>query len=127
MIAGLGIDLTEVARIAAMVDKWGDRFTKKIFTAAERAYAAERAHPEQHLAARFAVKEAALKALGVPSGLRWHELEVASRDGAPSLQLSGEAQKAARARGIDRLHVSITHTADTACAVVVAESDGGPR
>ena len=125
MIAGLGIDLTEVPRIAALMDRWGERFTHKIFTPDERAYAAARAHPAQHLAARFAVKEAALKALGVPSGLRWHELEVSNDGGAPSLRLSGRAELAARGRGIDRLHVSITHTADTACAVVVAEVTGG--
>ncbi len=123
MIVGLGIDLTEVPRIARMVDKWGDHFTHKIFTAAERDYAERRAHPAQHLAARFAVKEAALKALGVPEGLSWHDMEVTSDGGRPRLGLSGKAADAARAQGVIRLHVTITHTADTACAVVVTEAD----
>lgn len=76
MIIGLGLDLAEVPRIAAMVERWGERFTRKLFTDRERAFAAERANSAQHLAARFAAKEATLKALGVPRGLSWHEMEV---------------------------------------------------
>jgi holo-[acyl-carrier protein] synthase len=123
MIVGLGIDVTEVPRIAALLERWGDRFAHKVFTAGERAYAAARARPAEHLAARFAAKEATLKALGVPSGLSWHEMEVDSGPGGrPELALSGRALEAARAIGIARLHLSITHAGGVAAAVVVAES-----
>jgi holo-[acyl-carrier protein] synthase len=102
-----------------------ERFAARVFTEAERAYCQERGEPVQHFAARFAAKEAALKALGVPRGLSWHELEVvAGNDGAPRLVLRGVAATAAAARGIVTLHLSLTHTTDAAAAVVVAEGAG---
>lgn len=122
MIVGVGLDLTEIPRIEAMIERWGDRFTHKLFTPGERAYADDRAHPADHYAARFAAKEAALKALGVPDGLRWHELEVVKRGGArPELVLRGNAAEAAGKLGIERIHLTISHAADVACAVVIAE------
>jgi holo-[acyl-carrier protein] synthase len=122
VIVGVGLDLTEIPRIEAMIERWGDRFTHKLFTPGERAYADDRAHPADHYAARFAAKEAALKALGVPDGLRWHELEVVKRGGArPELVLRGNAAEAAGKLGIERIHLTISHAADVACAVVIAE------
>jgi holo-[acyl-carrier protein] synthase len=98
------------------------RFAARVFTEAERAYCWQRGEPQQHFAARFAAKEAMLKALGVPSGLRWQELEVGtSPSGAPCVRLHGRAAEAAAAQGVRRLHLSLTHTVDTAAAVVVAE------
>ena len=77
--------------------------------------------PAQHFAARFAAKEAVLKALGVPAGLAWHEMEIVANDnGAPTLKLSGKAL--ALARHVSRWHLSLTHAGDTAAAFVVAES-----
>jgi len=78
MIVGVGFDLVDVARIEGLLDRWPERFEARVFTDGERSYARARARSAQHLAARFAAKEAALKALGVPAGARWHEMEVVS-------------------------------------------------
>lgn len=121
MILGLGIDLVEIHRIGALLARWGDRIEKKLFTEEERAYCRARANVAQHFAARFAVKEATLKALGVPRGLSWHEMEVVNVRGAPQLELRGEAAAAAGRLGMARAHLTITHAADMAAAVVVLE------
>ena len=125
MVIGVGIDLTPIDRVARMLARYPERFEEKVFTEGERAYCRARAQAAEHFAARFAAKEAALKALGVPSGLHWQELEVVSgAGGAPSLRLSGEAARAAARRGVTRLHLSLTHAGGQAAAVVVAEGDG---
>jgi holo-[acyl-carrier protein] synthase len=122
MIVGVGVDLTPVGRIERAMAAHPVRFEARLFTEGERAYCRARARPGQHFAARFAAKEAVLKALGVPEGLRWHELEVVSADsGAPSLRLSGNAAAAAARAGVRRLHLSLTHADDAAMAFVVAE------
>ncbi len=122
MIVGVGLDLAEIPRIAALCEKWGERFTRKVFTDGERAFAAARASSAQHLAARFAAKEATLKALGVPRGLSWHEMEiVGGGTQPPRLVLTGEAKRAADAMGVTRLHLTITHAHPVAAAVVIAE------
>jgi holo-[acyl-carrier protein] synthase len=123
VIIGIGLDLEEVARIAAMTERWGERFTARVFTPGERAFAGERANAAQHLAARFAAKEATLKALGVPAGLSWKEMEVVGGGKqAPRLVLHGRAAAAAERLGVARLHVTLTHAAGVAGAVVIAES-----
>jgi len=121
VIRGIGVDLVSVPRMAAVLDRQGQRFCAKVFTEGERAYCRSRAEPAQHYAVRFAAKEAALKALGVPAGLSWHELEVVQEAGAPRLKLHGRAAEAARARRSGRLHLSLSHSAETAIAMVVAE------
>ncbi len=122
MIVGLGNDLCEVDRIEAMVECWGKRFTERVFTEGERAYALPKVKRAQHLAARFAVKEATLKALGVPSGLSWKEMEVVGGGNtAPKLKLSGRAKAAAEALGVVSFHITITHSGNLASAVVIAE------
>jgi holo-[acyl-carrier protein] synthase len=123
VIVGVGLDLAETARIAAAVARWGDRFTARIFTDGERAFAAARREPAMHLAARFAAKEAVIKALGGPPGVGWREIEVVGGGrAAPALALHGRAAAAAAALAIGRLHLSLTHTRALAAAVVVAES-----
>ena len=123
MIVGLGLDLTEVDRIARLVERWGERFTRRIYTAGEREYSLKRAHAAAHLAARFAAKEATLKALCVPRGLSWHEIEVVGGGTEPPLLvLRGRALAAADELGVARMHLTLTHTADTAAAVVIAEA-----
>jgi holo-[acyl-carrier protein] synthase len=122
MILGVGVDLAPIARMAAALARHPERLEARLFTDGERAYCRAHAHAAQHFAARFAAKEALLKALRVPPGLSWHELEVVcDAGGAPSLVLHGAAERAARAAGVTRLHLSLTHAGDSALAFVIAE------
>lgn len=135
MIVGVGVDLCPVSRMRQALSRHDGRFALRVFTAEERDYCQARAEPAQHYAARFAAKEAFLKALAVPPGLSWHEIAVLSDgNGPPRLQLSGQAAQAAQARGASHFHLSMTHAGDSAMAVVIAEqrpsrggfpSDGG--
>src|SRR5438105_6497991 len=110
MILGVGLDVTPIERMAATLARHGARIEERLFTEAERAYCTARGSPAQHFAARFAAKEAMLKALGAPPGLRWREMEVvAGANGAPTLRLHGAAARAAAARGVATVHVSLTH------------------
>ena len=125
MIIGVGLDVIPISRIAPMLARHGERLARRLFTDDERAYCRGRGAPAQHFAVRFAAKEALLKAIGAPPGLRWREIEVLpGRGGAPELRLTGAAADAASARGAIRRHVSLTHAGDVAAAVVVLE--GGP-
>jgi len=121
MVRGLGIDLVTISRIERLIERYGSRFTDRLFTEREQSYCRRYARPGPYFAVRFAAKEAMLKALGVPSGLRWHELEVVRDRGAPEVELHGGAERAAAALGIERMLVTLTHEGDTAAAVVVAE------
>jgi holo-[acyl-carrier protein] synthase len=122
VILGIGVDLTPISRMQRAFDAHPGRLEARLFTDAERAYCRARAQAGQHFAARFAAKEALLKALKVPEGLRWHELEVVNdADGAPAFRLTGNAAAAAARAGVTRLHLSITHAEDAAMAFVVAE------
>ena len=118
-----GIDLVEVARIAAMLEEHGQRFVQRCFTEAERAYAdaGRRARPERY-AVRFACKEAVFKALGTGwrGGLRWRDIEIRRRpSGAPELVLSGETAHLADEMNIRTWHVSLSHTRVNALASVI--------
>jgi holo-[acyl-carrier protein] synthase len=119
----LGVDVTEVDRVQSMIDRHAARFLAKVFTPSEVFHSVGRRNRAQHLAARFAAKEAAMKALGtgLSQGLTWHDFEI-STDGAgkPHLVVTGAAQKLARARGIGAWYVSLTHTRMHAAAVVLA-------
>lgn len=125
-IVSLGLDLTQIERLAEAESRRGERFLARLFTPAERAYCERRAaRRHTHYAGRFAVKEAVMKALGTgwTSGVRWLDIEVVRAPGGPpTLALHGETAEIARRRGIDRWHVTITHDAGIAAAVVVAES-----
>ena len=124
MVLGLGTDLIEIARIQQSLDRFGERFLQRIFTAGEIAYCRRKKHAAESLAARFAAKEAAAKALGtgISRGIGWQEIEVRRKPGErPTLHLSGRAQERAAAMGIRNLHLSLTHSRDVAMAVVVAE------
>jgi holo-[acyl-carrier protein] synthase len=114
-----GVDLIEISRIRAALDRWGERFLRRVWT--EREIAACRGR-HRELAARFAAKEAASKALGTGIvGIVWRELEVLSdRRGKPLLFLHGQARARADAIGLNTWAVSITHSRDLACAFVVA-------
>jgi holo-[acyl-carrier protein] synthase len=133
VILGVGVDLVRIERIRQAMARWQDRFLERVFTEGELAYARRRRDPAEHLAARFAAKEAALKALGtgLSMGVRWREMEVQrARGEPPRLALSGRTAALGAARGVRTFHVSLTHDGDYAMAQVLAEGDGpggGPR
>ena len=118
---GLGIDAVEVDRFRGVLQRTPG-IARRLFTEAERAYGARFADPAPRLAARFAAKEAVMKALGVGLGaFSFQDVEVVREpSGAPSLRLSGSAAALAASRGVRSLRVSITHTDRTAEAVVAA-------
>ncbi len=117
-IPGIGIDLIEVERIEGALER-RPRLADRLFTQAELDYASARARPGRHLAARFAAKEAALKALGL-GGMRMGQVEVlGGGDGAPALRLSGDAAAVAEREGVE-LAVSLTHSRELAAAAVTA-------
>jgi holo-[acyl-carrier protein] synthase len=119
MVAGIGIDLLEIDRLERALER-RPRLAERVFTAAERDYAAARARPARHLAARFAAKEAVVKALGLSGGFGLREIEiVAGRP--PCVRLSGRAADAAAGRSVK---ISLTHSRDFAAAVAVAETMG---
>lgn len=118
MVTGVGIDLVEIERVENALERQ-PRLAERLFTADELAYAAAKARPGRHLAARFAAKEATIKALALVSGAPMNEIEVVVADGPPELKLTGRAAEAA---GDRTLHVSLTHTDVHASAVVIAES-----
>ena len=124
MIYGIGTDVVEIARVGSVVDRWGEHFLRKVFTERELAYARSRKDSIPHIAARFAVKEAVAKALGAPPGLHWHDAQVPRTAGAPPvLEVTGTVAARAAELGIARFHVSISHDAGIASAVVIAERD----
>lgn len=122
MIVGIGVDIVEVARIRAALESptTGVRFQARVFTAAEVAYCTRRRKAYESFAARFAAKEAMIKALG--RAVAWHEIEVLRTNGPPRITLHGRAAALAEALGILRIRLALSHTADMAIAYVVAES-----
>ena len=127
MIVGFGMDVVEVARLARLLAApSAERFLARVFTVGERAYCAPRRDAAVHFAARFAAKEAVSKALGVPAGIRFLDAEVRREDGAPRLVLAGVAERAARALGVSRVHLSLTHDGGVAVAGVVLEAERAP-
>jgi holo-[acyl-carrier protein] synthase len=125
LIAGVGIDLVEIARVERLLDDKGERASARLFTDAEVAYARGRARPGMHLAARLAAKEAAFKALAGSDDARligWREVEVAAHvGGVPQLRVHGRAAARATELGVTSTFLSLTHTDSTAAAVVVLE------
>jgi len=124
VIVGLGVDIAEVDRVKAVIEGQGERFLKRVYTDAERAYCEQFRNKYERYAGRFAVKEAAMKALGTgwSRGVRWADIEVArERGGRPTLALAGEAKKIAERMGVKHIAISITHTATQAFAQVIFE------
>jgi holo-[acyl-carrier protein] synthase len=126
LIVGIGIDLVETQRVRHALTRHGDRARRRLFSARELADCEERADAGECLAARFAAKEAALKALGtgkLPT-IRWTDLEVfRTGAGRPQLELGGEARAQAERLGATKVWVSMSHEAGLACAVVVLEGE----
>ena len=125
MVLGLGTDLIETRRVQESIDRFGERFLERIFTAGEIAYCLrKKRNAAESFAARFAAKEAGAKALGtwISRGVSWKEFEVQRAvSGQPSLSLSGRAAELAEAMGVKRVQLSLTHTRELALAVVVVE------
>ncbi|HEY7950486.1 MAG TPA: holo-ACP synthase [Solirubrobacterales bacterium] len=115
MASGIGIDLLEIDRLERALERH-PRLIGRVFTDAERAYAAARARPGRHLAARFAAKEAVVKALGLSGGFGLREIEVVAGE-PPTVRLGGRAAEAAAG---ERVEISLTHSRDYAAAVAVS-------
>ena len=125
MIVGSGVDLCEVSRIESAIARHGQRFIDRIFTGSEIAYAESKANRYERYAARFAAKEAGMKALGTGwrGGIAWHDFEVANlSSGRPTLRLHGKAAELAEKLGVQGVSLSITHTTGQALAMVILES-----
>ena len=125
MILGIGIDIIEVARVHASVERFGERFLKRILLADEIAYCQSHKTPAPFIAARFAAKEAISKAFGTGIGakLGWHDMEVKRwESGEPFVALHGNGEKLLQERGGRVVLISLSHTGNYAAAVAVLES-----
>ena len=124
MIVGTGVDLAEVPRIKASIERYGEKFIRRIYTPAEIAYVERKANKYERYAARFAAKEAGMKAIGTGwrRGVTWQDFEVANlRSGKPTLLLHGVAAGFAEKLGVKHISLSITHTAGLGMAHVILE------
>ncbi len=129
MILGVGLDVVAVARIDDLLARRGERFLERVFTPAERAACEGRVDRSRALAARFAAKEAGMKALGTgwSGGVGWQDFEVTGGGGAPPrLALSGAAADRSREMGVERVHLSLSHDGGVAAAVVILEGGRPP-
>lgn len=125
MIVGLGADIAEVERIQGAIERQGERILRRIYTPAEIAYCERFKNKYERYAGRFAVKEAAMKALGTgwSRGVRWVDIEVVrEKGGRPVLALAGEAKKIAERMGVKNIAITITHTEKQALAQVIFET-----
>jgi holo-[acyl-carrier protein] synthase len=125
MIVGTGIDLAEVSRIAASIERFGDRFLRRVYTEGEIRYCESKANRAERYAARFAAKEAAMKALGTGwnHGVRWRDIEVTRQPGGrPTIAFHGKAAEFTARLGAAHVALSLTHTAEQAIAQVILEN-----
>jgi holo-[acyl-carrier protein] synthase len=125
VIVGTGVDLCEVPRIQQAIERHGARFTGRVFTETESAYAESKANRYERYAARFAAKEAGMKALGTGwrGGIAWRDFEVTNlASGRPTLKFHGKAAEIAKHRGVAHISLSLTHTAEQAMAIVILEN-----
>ena len=125
MIVGTGIDIAEVPRIAESIARFGERFIRRVFTEGEIRYCDTKANRFERYAARFAAKEAAMKALGTGwnNGVRWRDVEVIREPGRrPTIKFHAKAAEVATRLNARNISLSITHTAEQAMASVILES-----
>ncbi len=124
MIIGLGTDLAEIERVRQSIERFGERFLKRVYSPEEIAYCTRKRNAAESFAARFAAKEAGAKALGtgISRGVSWQDFEVRRAPGErPHLELSGRAAEMAAALGVVRVSLSLTHAREWAMAVVILE------
>jgi holo-[acyl-carrier protein] synthase len=125
MIVGTGIDISEVPRIAESIQRFGDRFLRRVFTEGEIEYCESKANRVERYAARFAAKEAAMKALGTgwSRGVRWRDIEVSRQPGTrPTIKFHGKAAEFAAKLNATNVALSLSHTPQQAIAQVILES-----
>ena len=125
MIVGTGVDITEVRRVAEALERFGERFLRRVFTPLEVEYCGSKRNKVERLAARFAAKEAALKALGtgLRHGITWQQVEVSRQPGGrPTITFSGVAAQFAARLGVKHVSLSMSHTAEHAIAMVILEN-----
>lgn len=125
MIVGTGIDIAEVPRVAQSIERFGDRFLRRIYTESEIRYCDSKANRVERYAARFAAKEAAMKALGTgwSRGVRWRDCEVTRLPGGrPTIVFHGKAGEVAARLGVKNAALSISHTSEQAIAQVILEN-----
>jgi holo-[acyl-carrier protein] synthase len=130
-VRGVGVDLVKIPRMRAVIARWDERFLRRVFTEQEIAYCRARRDPVPHFAARFAAKEAGMKALGtgLRLGVKWRELEVRRERGqAPTLELHGRSRELGLARGGRRMLLALTHEGDYALAqALLVDDDPAPH
>jgi holo-[acyl-carrier protein] synthase len=125
MIVGTGVDIAEVARIRESIERYGERFLRRIFTDGEIRYCERKVRRYESYAARFAAKEAGMKALGTgwSGGVRWRDIEVVRPEGQrPAIRFHGEAAAIAAKLGAKNIALSLTHTSEEALAHVILEN-----
>ena len=124
-IIGIGLDATDIPRIAAAITRYGDRFTQRVFTDIENAYCTSKHNPAPHYAGRFSAKEAAMKALGTghTQGVLWRDIEVIRGGGPPRLQFHGGALRRFKLLGATGSLLTITHADTVAMAQVMLVRD----
>jgi len=123
-VRGIGVDIIEVSRVRDVLRRRGESFIRRVFLEAERDYCESRRDPAMHYAARFAAKEAVVKALAVKRGMTflWRDIEITRAvSGAPSVRLTGRALSLARERGVTSLLVSLSHSGSHAVATAAAD------
>jgi holo-[acyl-carrier protein] synthase len=128
-VRGIGVDLVKIPRMREVIARWEERFLRRVFTEGEIAYCRARRDPVPHFAARFAAKEAGMKALGtgLSLGVKWRELEVRRERGqAPTLVLHGRSQEVSRARGGRHMLLALTHEGEYALAQAMLVDDEPP-
>jgi holo-[acyl-carrier protein] synthase len=128
-VLGLGVDMVKVERIQRAVERWSDGFTRRVFTEGELSYCMGQKHPAMHLAARFGVKEAVMKAFGTgwTGGVRWTDVEVVREpSGRPGVVLGGRLKELARDMGVTKTLVSFSHDGGYAVAQAVITGEVVP-
>jgi holo-[acyl-carrier protein] synthase len=124
-VIGIGVDLVECSRIQHSIDRFGDRFLRRVFTEGEVAYSMSMKFPARHLAARFAAKEAVSKAFGTGIGkaMGWRDIDIQKKpSGEPFLAFSGPAEDLAKRRGVVNALITLSHTDHLAIACIVLEA-----
>lgn len=122
-MVGVGVDIIEIERVRVVLERRGERFIRHVFLPAEARYCSTRREPARHFAARFAAKEAVVKALAVKRGMTflWRDIEIVrNEDGAPAVALTGRALDLASRRGVSEIRISLSHSDAHAVAMATA-------